>query len=47
MKYIVHWEDTKTGETGHGEPIEYKYAIAAVRLGREGLPHVKHWMVEA
>ena len=42
MLYVIKWEDTVTGETGYGEPIEKSAAAAWVNTMNAKYPHIKH-----
>lgn len=44
-KYRVVWLNTTTGESGHGEPIEWEEAISWRDKGNRDYPYIKH-MVE-
>lgn len=43
-KVIVHWRDKRTGDTGHGKPLDRKIAEIYVKLGNDECPLVEHWI---
>lgn len=44
MKYIIHWKNNKTGQTGQGQPIRYDDAIAWITKSNIEFPFISHWI---
>lgn len=45
-KATLHWKHNRTGQTGHGKPIELEAARAHVIQANKKFPNISHWLVE-
>lgn len=43
-KATLHWEHRRTGQTGHGKPIELEAAKAQVIKANREYPLIRHWL---
>ncbi len=41
---VLHWKSRLTGFAGHGKPVSFAEAYAAMTEGAERWPHVEHWL---
>ncbi|MDD5614928.1 MAG: hypothetical protein PHH85_01865 [Candidatus Methanoperedens sp.] len=40
---IINWKSKITGASGHGQPIEDKYALTEIKRCNRTFPDIKHW----